>query len=491
MVQRASLQRLPEKIMGHSLILDAYHANEEGEAISDAFPRRSMRMAGRSRKTIDTEKFTALWPRLLNEERSGKGLIYIHVPFCANRCLFCGFYKNAWHERHSVSYSDLLIAEMEREADKNVARTGPIHAVYFGGGTPTALAADDLARIIRTLRRLFPLTPDCEITIEGRIYHFDEEKIDACIEAGANRFSIGIQSFNTEVRKRQGRKSDQKTILSFMDMLTSKDSAAVVCDLMFGLPMQTEEVWREDLRICTDLALDGADLYCLSVFPNGALFQSIQKGKMPAGASLREQGRMYAYGMDAMAKAGWAQISNSHWARTTRERNLYNLLVKGGANILAYGSGAGGRIGRYSYSINGDLETYSEQTTLGEKAVSSMSEADPILFPLEGLISAGIETGRLDLLALSLLLPVEGFAAALQPLLAQWARSGMIEDGGMTIRLTPAGRFWQSNLIGALHAALADFIYGPLESNAHTKFIPPLQPSHHAPKPAQKETAHG
>ena len=67
----------------------------------------------------------------------------------------------------------------------------------------------------------------------------------------------------------------------------------------------------------------------------------------------------------------------------------------------------------------------------------------------------------------------------------------MIEDGGMTIRLTPAGRFWHSNLIGALHATLADFIYGPLESNAHTKFIPPLQSLHHALKPAQKETAHG
>ncbi|MCV5283422.1 heme anaerobic degradation radical SAM methyltransferase ChuW/HutW, partial [Escherichia coli] len=83
-----------------------------------------------------------------------------------------------------------------------------IHAVYFGGGTPSALSAHDLARIITTLREKLPLAPDCEITIEGRVLNFDAERIDACLDAGANRFSIGIQSFNSKIRKKMARTSD-------------------------------------------------------------------------------------------------------------------------------------------------------------------------------------------------------------------------------------------------------------------------------------------
>ena len=85
----------------------------------------------------------------------------------------------------------------------------------------------DLARIITTLREKLPLAPDCEITIEGRVLNFDAERIDACLDAGANRFSIGIQSFNSKIRKKMARTSDGPTAIAFMESLVKRDHAAV------------------------------------------------------------------------------------------------------------------------------------------------------------------------------------------------------------------------------------------------------------------------
>src|SRR5690606_5646059 len=125
---------------------------------------------------------------------------------------------------------------------------------YVGGGTPSALSARDLARLLETARQRLPLAADCEITVEGRIIHFDGEKIDACIEAGANRISIGVQSFDTAVRRRQGRRTGKEEAIRFLADIRDRNRVALVVDLLFGLPGQTEDVWREDLRIAADLA---------------------------------------------------------------------------------------------------------------------------------------------------------------------------------------------------------------------------------------------
>ena len=209
-------------------------------------------------------------------------------------------------------------------------RARAIEAVYLGGGTPSALSAADLSRILTTVRRRLPLAPDCEITIEGRIIHFDPEKIDACLEAGANRISIGVQSFDTTVRTRQGRRSEKEQVIRFLEDIRRRDRAALVVDLMFGLPGQTPEVWREDLRICDALGPDGVDLYGINIIPGTPLHRALEVGKFAAAPTLTDLGAMYRAGSEFLAGRGWRQISNSHWGRTARERNRYNLMIKAG-----------------------------------------------------------------------------------------------------------------------------------------------------------------
>ncbi len=433
--------------------LEQFFAQKTDDPLRYAFPHRGMHMPGSAGAAVTPCDLQNVWNEVQQGERSGQAVMYLHVPFCANHCLFCGFYRNKWSNDYSAPYADALIKELELEADSSLSQSAPINAVYFGGGTPTALHGQDLARVIRRIKDLYPLSADCEITVEGRIFHFDDEKVDACLDAGANRFSTGVQSFNTRVRKRQGRKATGEEAIRFFEKLRDRNRAAIVCDLILGLPYQTEEVWRQDLKTVVGLELDGVDLYTLAVFPGSPLSKSIEKGACDPAAPLPQQGGMYGEGLEYMRQQGWRQISSSHWGRQTRERNLYNTLIKSGADCLAFGSGAGGNINGFSYSVHGDLEDYLDAIAREEKPLSRLHRSDPLSSPLN-LLAAGIEEMRLDLNKLDQTDPkIAGFRTSITPLLTNWRESGLIA-GDEIISLTTAGRFWHQTLLTYLKAAL-------------------------------------
>lgn len=452
------------------LDLTPYFARIGADPLRDAFAARRAVMPFRGGTPLNKDETSAQWDRLLDDEGC-KGVpagraAYLHVPFCLNHCLFCSFYRNAYTADQAARYADMLVAEIEREAVRPAIRARAIDAVYLGGGTPSALSAADLSRILTTVRRQLPLTPDCEITIEGRIIHFDPEKIDACLEAGANRISIGVQSFDTTVRTRQGRRSSKEQVIRFLEDIRRRDRAALVVDLIFGLPGQTPEVWREDLRICDALGPDGVDLYGINIIPGSPLQKALEAGKFAAAPTLTDLGAMYRTGSEFLGGRGWHQISNSHWGRTTRERNRYNLMIKAGAEFLAYGSGAGGLLGGCSYAVNGDLAAYAAAMNDGRKPIGGMRIGDD-LQPIRDYIAASLEIGALDLAGLN----VPGAPDAgevIAPLLSQWRAAGILTMADNTVRLTTAGRFWYGNLINAFNDILLKLTGTP----------PPVFPMH-------------
>ncbi|MCE8472719.1 radical SAM protein, partial [Rhodovulum sulfidophilum] len=125
-----------------------------------------------------------------------------------------------------------------------------------------------------------PLSPDCEITLEGRIVSFGLEKARAAFDAGVNRVSLGVQSFDDRVRRRLGRKSTRSETLRFLEGLVAADCGAVVIDLIYGLPGQDRATFREDLRMAAALGLDGLDLYALKTIPGTPLLLAQEKGKL-------------------------------------------------------------------------------------------------------------------------------------------------------------------------------------------------------------------
>lgn len=387
-----------------------------------------------------------IWKKKLSHATDVDALAYLHIPFCANHCVFCGFYRNAWKDSQSSVYTDKIIEEMAAEAEVRTGK-GKIRAVYFGGGTPTALLTEDLVRLIRACYQYLPLAEDCEFTIEGRMSHFDLEKAQACIEAGANRISIGVQTFNTAIRRRLGRKHSGDEAFEYLAKLCELD-AVIVADLMFGLPNQTDEVWQNDIARAAELPLSGLDTYAFNLYPMLPINRMIEKGAFPTPPGFDIQADQYAYTVETLLEKGWEQVSNSHFAYPGRgERNRYNTLIKSDISCLAFGSGAGGNFGGFSYQVQGDLESYLA-TPKGEKNIAFMSGHSPNK-ALLSKVQHDIETGRLNPLLF------DGNKAA-QKLIAQWQEMQLFKepDSDGIIRLNTSGRYWSPTLIRKLMLTL-------------------------------------
>ncbi|MFN3985520.1 MAG: heme anaerobic degradation radical SAM methyltransferase ChuW/HutW [Rhodocyclaceae bacterium] len=439
-----------------NLDLATHFAMCGGDAVRDAFAARRAVLPWRHKRSLAPEQVPQVWAALSEgggEAAAGR-LAYVNVPFCANHCLFCGFYRNAHTVDAAERYTALLLEEIARDGRLPVTASAPVKALYLGGGTPSAMSADQLTRVLAALRRELPLSDDCEVTLEGRITHFDVEKIEACVQAGVNRISIGVQTFDTRVRRRQGRKSSREQVLRFLESMCARGDVVVVIDLLYGLPGQTPAVWREDLLTALALGPDGVDLYGLNVIPGTPLHKSVAAGKFAATSSLPDLGDMYRSGKRLFDEAGWEQISNSHWRRTPRERSRYNLRIKQGCDCLAYGSGAGGQLGRHSYMVTGDLRRYAEAVERGDKPLSGMQIADA-LQSARHWMTAGFEVGALDVAGFRELAPA-GCHDACDALLRQWQSAGLLRYDGSVATLSTAGRFWYSNLIFAFDDVLAD-----------------------------------
>ena len=411
-----------------------------------AFPERQALMPVWGGVPMPRPQWQNIWKKKLPHATDVDALAYLHIPFCANHCVFCGFYHNAWKDSQSSVYTDKIIEEMAAEAEVRTGN-GKIRAVYFGGGTPTALLTEDLVRLIRACYQYLPLAEDCEFTIEGRMSHFDLEKAQACIEAGANRISIGVQTFNTAIRRRLGRKHSGDEAFEYLAKLCELD-AVIVADLMFGLPNQTDDVWQNDIARAAELPLSGLDTYAFNLYPMLPINRMIEKGAFPTPPGFDIQADQYAYTVETLLEKGWEQVSNSHFAYPGRgERNRYNTLIKSDIPCLAFGSGAGGNFGGFSYQVQGDLESYLA-TPKGEKNIAFMSGHSPNK-ALLSKVQHDIETGRLNPLLF------DGNKTA-QKLIAQWQEMQLFKepDSDGLIRLNTSGRYWSPTLIRKLMLTL-------------------------------------
>lgn len=317
------------------------------------------------------------WRDAMAADQGGLRTLYVHLPFCRCRCLFCPFYYGSGESFGWEKYVTLLRRELENAADSPLSRY-PVNAVYFGGGTPTDLEPEQMAGLLDLIRSRFRLTNDCEITIEGRITGFDEHKMALWTEHGANRFSLGVQTFNTGLRQMVGRVADREQVLSTLRRLTSLNQASVVIDLLYGLPGQTMADWEEDQRIVlSETQLSGIDHYRLNIHAGLPLDRHLREGKLPPTAERDELFAMYCRGEDLMTAAGAVRLSIKHFALDYRERNANNDIA-GRKNVcLPFGVHAGGRLGRTVFHQTDDLEEYRRLVTAGIKPLANAEEVLP------------------------------------------------------------------------------------------------------------------
>ncbi|MCL0065866.1 heme anaerobic degradation radical SAM methyltransferase ChuW/HutW [Dehalococcoidia bacterium] len=421
-----------------------FFANENGDPLHAAFDRKTGVHPGAGRQPVSPERIGEIWTESMAQEpEKGERAAYFHIPFCEARCLYCGFYLNASTNGEEESrYVDYLIRELEMVSDATFVKSHPFHTVYLGGGTPTFLNENNLLRLLEGIKRCLPLSSDCEITVEGRIHNFSDDKILSCIRGGANRFSLGVQSFETHVRRKMGRIETGEEVGERLKYLKNLGETVVAIDLIYGLPYQTLEIWENDVRRTIDLGLDGVSLYQLNIFEKGKLRDAVEQNRIAPPADIGMQADMFARGVDIMKRAGYRRMSVSHWGRTSRERSLYNTLA--GKVCVPFGSGGGGSLNGYSFMQDRKLDDYYRKIDAGDKPVAMcMKQAEHN--DLFSEIAGQMKLGHCQLSALGERYGFE-LEESCQPVLEQWENVGLIKRENGSLELTLAGQFWEVNL---------------------------------------------
>lgn len=381
-------------------------------------------------------------------KQTARRALYLHVPFCLHRCSFCCFYSNATRGSDLDGYTASVIAEM-RNALEQTPQLGKeaIDVVYFGGGTPTDLSAQNLADIVSFIYKNFNVSSDREFTVEGRTSGFDEEKIRACIDNGVNRFSFGVQTFDSVLRRRLGRLMTKEELVERLSLVKQigGDKVALMLDFIYGLPGQTPELWDEDLRMITEVVpVDGADLYQLKLLPGTSLTR--------AGKDLgyEERFALFMTARERLDRLGWKRLSMTHWGRTPLERNWYNHGTKTGMELVPFGSRAGGFLGGFSFMQMPDLQKYTETVAAGKKGLMVAVPDNPGV-RLKHRVTHQLELGFLapDEISPGLTSP------CVQAVWKNWIQAGiLVPDGENRYVLSPLGEYWHVTLISLVMGML-------------------------------------
>ncbi len=403
---------------------------------------------------VPAEQAQEVYRQLMATPAAGrdKRLVYIHIPFCRTHCSYCGFFQNTTKADDIARYVDYLEREIRMAAQDPWVGQNLFHGVYFGGGTPTDLTPEQIIRLSNAVRESLPLANDVEMTFEGRFHGFDNDKVAACLESGFNRFSLGAQSFNSAIRRRMSRIDPGEFLLERIDYLSELNNAAVVVDLMFGLPGQTLDDWQEDLSTFLQSKAHGVDLYQLILLASSRMKGAIEKGSMPEPASSPERAEMFRIGVETLSAHKVGRLSVSHWGRDTRERNIYNHGVKSGAEILPFGSGAGGNMGGYSIMNHRALPAYYQMIDRGMKPIMGMSHSGGNR-ALLATVGSGFDRGWLELSALNRS-GGDGMSEHCMGLFEAWQDNGLATIHHGILDLTLPGQFWNVTM----HQALINFL---------------------------------
>ncbi|MDR9831507.1 heme anaerobic degradation radical SAM methyltransferase ChuW/HutW [Vibrio sp. FNV 38] len=415
-----------------------------------AFTRKGGAHSGGAARPIPKDETQSRLAQVLGTktyERTPRCL-YIHIPFCRVRCTYCNFFQYASSKKLIDAYFAALTTEIKRKAAESWTQSMPFHAVYVGGGTPTDLSAEQLKLLGQMIRQYFPLVPDCEITLEGRINRFGDDKFESALEGGFNRFSFGIQSFNTQVRRAAKRLDDGDVALKSIQRMVAYNSAPVVIDLLFGLPHQTLEIWQQDLEGYLESGADGVDLYQLIDMQGLPMQQMVEVGKLPPPADTPTKATMFEMGVNFMAKHYQRRLSCNHWARGNRERSIYNSLAKTTAEVLPLGAGAGGNVSGLQMMQTRNMDDYIQAIELKQYPVAMLMLADSNR-EITSSIRVAFDRGVLSKQALNISAGWDLYSAAM-PLFNKWQAHGLVNVDNDYIALTLAGEFWNVNLAQAL-----------------------------------------
>lgn len=206
--------------------------------------------------------------------------LYIHMPFCKSRCIYCDFYSQT--ERGVLQ--DVFVAALQRELSCRAVEADAIGSVYMGGGTPSLFSAHQIACILECVRTHYNITDGAEVTIEMNPDDVTAGYASALVEAGVNRISLGIQSFDDGVlrflRRRHTAAQAMRAVDCLADAMGKRGSCNISIDLIYGLPGQRMEIWKQDVKTAFSLPITHLSSYALSYEENTPIHSMLEKGEI-------------------------------------------------------------------------------------------------------------------------------------------------------------------------------------------------------------------
>lgn len=368
--------------------------------------------------------------------------IYLHLPFCRRRCLYCDFYSTQRTQEISA-YTRALCRHL-REARE---RFGPHRAdtLYLGGGTPSLLTVADLSLLIDTVNQCFPLTEDAEITLEANPATLCKESLPALGAMGINRISLGMQSGNDQELKAIGRLHSVRDTLRTAQEIREALIPHLSVDLMYALPHQTLKSWEDSLHLAVQSGADHISAYCLTLSPQSPLAQR----DFPQ-ADEDEQLQMYLTCCSLLEAEGLQGYEISNFAREGCQ-SQHNLKYWLRQPTLAFGASAWSFYDRRRWSMAADLDRVMTQDYF------SLFEQDQTLSPEDEvaetvMLSLRLRRG-LSLAALDALGSPQGAAetkARIQARLPALLKQGLVQVTPEGFCLTPRGAFVSNAILADL-----------------------------------------
>ena len=231
--------------------------------------------------------------------------LYIHIPFCKRKCVYCDFYSTIYNEKIAADYIDVILKEAE-------GLTITPSTIYIGGGTPTALDARLLARLLKGLARYSRNAS--EFTFEANPESLDDEKIKLLLDCGANRLSIGVQSLNEQKLKKLGRIHNVQRAEEAVHRASKRGFKNIGVDLIFGVWNETPEGWKKELEAIVRLPITHISCYSLTYEKHTPLFQALeQKSLVPLDDTV--VAAMYECAIDILSLRGFKQYEVSNFAK--------------------------------------------------------------------------------------------------------------------------------------------------------------------------------
>ena len=261
--------------------------------------------------------------------------IYVHVPFCSAICNYCNFNRGLHDEALRRRYVDAVVRHIARDGDGSAADT-----IYFGGGTPSLLGADEVARIIDQCATSYALDRDSEVTLEANPESVDPARLRGWRAAGVNRISLGVQSFRDDELQRLGRLHSVARARQAVAEVRAAGIDNLSLDLMMWLPSQTLADWRESVEALIGVAPEHASLYLLEVYPNAPLKDAMARSGWSQSPD-EDAAQMYEWAMGRLGDAGYEAYEISNVARPGR-RARHNVKYWTDGEWLAFGPGGHG-----------------------------------------------------------------------------------------------------------------------------------------------------